>query len=617
MSTPRFGPYQIIKQLGEGAFGIVYRATDDSGAELALKVLHKHVAGDPEVARRFRREGKLGLNLSHPNVVRVIAAGEIDGTLYQASEFVTGGSLADLILRDHKLTVPRTLAVAHDLFAGLDALSKHGIIHRDIKPANLLLDAQGIAKLTDFGMARPAQSDRSFMTMEGMVMGSPSYMSPEQVRGETDTDIRADLYAAGVLMFECLTGRTVFPAPTVYEIMRGHLEKAPPDLVKEVRGIPEPLAALVADLLRKRPDQRPQTPAATLARLAPLLKAAGISARPASPPPPPPRPPPPPLPPALKRDPTPVPVEHQTMMTMYTAPAQPPKAGGGSTFVTSATMPANTVASDGAVSVGGTPVDELSQTMPTMAAENLLSATRPTIPVVPVARVFQPTATSPGLVRARLSAGGRIWFVYAGAKLTCGRDGLERADQDVCLRVFPAAKSAERSRKISAQHLRFEVSTTGATVKDLGSAGGSWFDGERMTPQQAQVLPAQCTVQVSDALLLVVRQIPTGPGDRIDGVGACAPIASLVVERPENGRPKPDSGGEHAYLLIPGSCRLTTAGGALVPAASGALTLLNVNGRLWLASDDQRCMPLLPGLSATCGELKIQVAEVTAAEQKG
>lgn len=180
----RLGPYELLNLLGEGAFGHVWQARDAGGRMVALKLLRPEVMGDADTSRRFEREARLGMQLDHPNVVRVFDAGRVDGRLFLATEFLTGGSVAGLIESyqgNQGLPVADAVRIFADAMRGLQALAQHGLIHRDVKPANLLLDAAGVAKVSDFGLARSTSIDRTRFTADGAIVGSPAYIAPEQI----------------------------------------------------------------------------------------------------------------------------------------------------------------------------------------------------------------------------------------------------------------------------------------------------------------------------------------------------------------------------------------------------------------------------------------------------
>jgi eukaryotic-like serine/threonine-protein kinase len=254
--------YEILSVLGKGATGTVFRARDrELDDELALKVLS--VEGDTGAqAERVRQEIRLARQITHPNVVRAYDFGEAEGHRYLSMEYVPGTTLRELIDRHGGLELTPALQVAKQICRGLAAVHKAGIVHGDLKPQNVMVMANGIAKLMDFGVAR----SRARQEAAGvLVVGTPLYMSPEQAKG-AELDDRSDIYSAGVVMFEMFTGQVPFRGRDAAEIMAMHVHDPPPDPRSLHPGLPEPLARIILDCLSKHRLQRPAS-AADLDRL--------------------------------------------------------------------------------------------------------------------------------------------------------------------------------------------------------------------------------------------------------------------------------------------------------------------------------------------------------------
>jgi serine/threonine protein kinase len=255
-TSKRIGDYQILDELGSGGMGRVWRVRNVITDRVeAMKVLLPDLAGRQELAARFQREIKLMASLNHPNIAALRTAFTADNQLYMVMEYVEGSSVADQLERG---AIPVSNAVDY-IRQVLDAVSyahKQNVIHRDIKPANMMLTPQGVIKLMDFGIAR-AGEDRS-LTMTGTTMGSLSYMSPEQVKGEP-TDARSDLYSVGVSLYEMVTGQRPFVATSDYSIMAAHVKEAPKPPVELHPGLPAALNEIILMSIAKDPALRFQT----------------------------------------------------------------------------------------------------------------------------------------------------------------------------------------------------------------------------------------------------------------------------------------------------------------------------------------------------------------------
>ncbi|HEV2642198.1 MAG TPA: protein kinase [Candidatus Elarobacter sp.] len=249
--------YQIVRVVGRGGMGMVYKARDRELAEdVAIKMLRSDAMNsDATVVERFKTEIRLARRISHRNVVRTHDLGERDGAYYVTMEYVEGITVRDLIdMRGH-LSVPSTLGIAQQLAASLEVAHEQGVIHRDIKPQNLLLDPDGVLKVMDFGIARLAQHT-STLTQAGMVIGTPAYMAPEQLLAE-EVDARSDLYAVGVVLYECLTGALPFEGASPIALIAKVLHTVPASPAERDASVPPPLSALVMRLLDKDPSARP------------------------------------------------------------------------------------------------------------------------------------------------------------------------------------------------------------------------------------------------------------------------------------------------------------------------------------------------------------------------
>jgi serine/threonine-protein kinase len=275
------GRYQLERRLGAGAFGAVWAARDVAlGRSVAIKLLRVETGHGDEAERRARfvREARVLARLRHPNVVTVHDMGEWRGEPWIAMELVEGGTLAERIAAGRTslecLSARDTARLARDAALGLAHAHTLGIVHRDVKPANLMIERDGQLRVGDFGIGKATSADDSLgidrMTGDGRTVGTPSYMAPEQLRAG-QVDGRADLYALGVVMFECLTGRRPFEGVSVASVVARTLTEDPPDPRAVAADLPEGLAAIVRRLLAREPDQRFATGAELAEALAPFV----------------------------------------------------------------------------------------------------------------------------------------------------------------------------------------------------------------------------------------------------------------------------------------------------------------------------------------------------------
>lgn len=250
------GRYELAERLGEGAFSVTYRAIDAVlGRPVAVKIARAQYASDPEFVARFEREARLAASVSHPNIVDVYDYGPHEQTYFIAMQYVAGSDLRQLLDERRRLPADEAAAITRQVLAGLSAIHAVGIIHRDIKPHNVLVGLDGVARVTDFGVAYTAVEEG--LTSQGTTIGTASYMAPEQARGGT-LSVRTDLYAVGVMLFECLTGRLPFEAENPMAVMLAHIQRpAPrPSDVAPAIGVPAAIEAVVMRALEKDPADR-------------------------------------------------------------------------------------------------------------------------------------------------------------------------------------------------------------------------------------------------------------------------------------------------------------------------------------------------------------------------
>ncbi|MBU4202707.1 MAG: serine/threonine protein kinase [Acidobacteria bacterium] len=256
----KIGKYEILEILGKGAMGIVYKAQDpDIDREVAIKTIHFEAAyegGEEEEARtRFMREAQAAGKLSHPNIVTIYDVGREERMTYIVMQLIKGISLQGIIASKRVFSTQEVSQLFTQLCDALDYAHKHGIIHRDIKPANILIDDNGRPFILDFGVARIGAST---MTQTGKTLGTPSYMSPEQVIGKK-IDNRSDIFSLGVVLYELLTGRRPFEAENITTIIYKIINEEPPPLSDVRKDAPAGFADILDRVLAKKPEERYQT----------------------------------------------------------------------------------------------------------------------------------------------------------------------------------------------------------------------------------------------------------------------------------------------------------------------------------------------------------------------
>jgi serine/threonine-protein kinase len=252
----KIGPFAVDKELGAGAMGAVYRARHtETGQLVAIKIVAPGLAGNKAAMDRFKREAEILKQLRHPNIVRLVATGKFSGTPFYAMEYVEGESLDHVMARRGRISWEELVIYGQQLCDALKHAHDTGIVHRDLKPSNIMVLPDGTLKLTDFGIAKDL--DSTALTSANCTVGTASYMSPEQCRGERNLSSKSDLYSLGVMFYELLTGKKPFEAENAMDMFLQHVKgkfKRPAHLVLE---IPVWLDNLVCQLLEKKPEQRP------------------------------------------------------------------------------------------------------------------------------------------------------------------------------------------------------------------------------------------------------------------------------------------------------------------------------------------------------------------------
>jgi hypothetical protein len=250
-----FVGYRIGDEIGRGGMGVVYRADDlRLNRTVALKLIAPELALDHRFQERFARETELAMSVEHPNVVPIYDAGDVDGHLYLAMRLVPGTDLRSLLRAERALEPARALTICRQVASALDAAHAKGLVHRDVKPSNVLLDETEHVYLADFGLTRRLD-DRGTLITDGRSVGTPAYFAPEQIEG-TPVDGRADIYALGCVLFECLTGAPPFARGSRLETAWAHLEEEPPSAHAIIPELPGAIDPVVRRALAKQPDDR-------------------------------------------------------------------------------------------------------------------------------------------------------------------------------------------------------------------------------------------------------------------------------------------------------------------------------------------------------------------------
>lgn len=275
--STRFGQYLLLETLGKGGMGIVYKALHEPLAKVvALKIMSPRHLADPAAVARFRREARSVARLEHPNIVRAMDAGEVDGRLYLVMDFIEGVDLGTLVRRSGALPIAAACEIARQAATGLQHALEQGLVHRDIKPSNLMLASTGDVKILDLGLSRVSEERSSDLTSSRGFLGTADYISPEQIDDASKADIRSDLYSLGCTLYHLLAGHPPFRQAAVHEKLLAHQRQKPRSLREIHRELPDKLVALIDRTLSKDPAERPPTPNALAQAVAPYCEGANL-----------------------------------------------------------------------------------------------------------------------------------------------------------------------------------------------------------------------------------------------------------------------------------------------------------------------------------------------------
>jgi serine/threonine protein kinase len=291
------GQYKILERLGRGRMAGVYKAVHQLGQVVAIKVLPPSKAKDAQILGRFQREARLAVKLKHPNVVRAFQVGEANGLHYLVMEYLDGETLDEILVRRKRFPPNEAVRVVHQALTGLQHIHEQGLVHRDLKPGNIMLvpgpqpgepdsTLQATVKILDIGLGRQLFEESSQaaaqdlqLTGEGVLLGTPEYLAPEQARNPHGSDIRADIYSLGCVLYHCLTGQPPFPDTNVLSQMVRHATETPRPLKELNPVVPDGLQQIINWMLAKDPGQRYPTPERAAQALQVFLVAGSAPAR--------------------------------------------------------------------------------------------------------------------------------------------------------------------------------------------------------------------------------------------------------------------------------------------------------------------------------------------------
>ncbi|MEA2421053.1 MAG: hypothetical protein QOF55_152, partial [Thermoleophilaceae bacterium] len=482
------GGYRILNLLGQGGMGVVYLADNvATGQRVALKLLTPDLARSSGFRERFVREASYASSMRHPNVIEVFNAGEEDGVLFIAMQYVEGEDLKALLVREGRLDAQRTVWLLGQVASALDAAHATGLMHRDIKPGNVMI-AHGQPEhcyLTDFGLSKNPSSDSIALTAQGEFVGTIDYTAPELVLGK-QADSRLDVYSLGCLFYECLAGTPPFPKERDVEVLYAHIQDPPPKVTAVRPDLPAALDDVIVKAMAKKPEDRFPTCSAFIDAARTIV---GEPA-PASPPPPPPppgapvagvaaaTPPPPPPPPAPAPLPDPPPPPEPQPQPQ--PPAAPPPPAASANAPTDAPPPHDAGPTDA------------------------------------------PTSERLESIELRVTAGPAT-----GSVLSVG-------DEEFLIgRQAPGEGKLGNDIEISRRHARVTREGDGFLIEDLGSTNGTYVNGERIVG--ARVLHPGDELEMGDTKLVV--EVPEKIVDVVIAPGGAPPAVTTFAAIPTDLEP--------------------------------------------------------------------------------
>lgn len=551
-----FAGFRIIRELGKGAMGIVYLAHDpELKRDVALKTILASAlknARDPiSFVTRFEREAKLAVSIKHKNVAQAFRFGEEGGASYLACEFIDGGELSALMKRfGGRLEPAHALSVTKDILEGLSAFEEKSWIHRDIKPDNILLTRDGEVKISDLGLARRVEG--TMFTVEGDILGTPDYMSPEQIQGSLDLDSRCDIYAVGAMLFHLIVGKPPYSAKRLTALLKKHLRDRVPDICAFKDGLPPEIGRLIQSFMAKERDDRPATIREAIKQVNECLPLVEESQ-------------------SLK----------QTMVMLEEPMVTIPLPDGG--------LPLAMVEDVTELALRPKRLETLG-----VASECLQRARL---------KIIGEDGSRSDL------------FLYAQDKLQLGRNAVGQGGQDLCLRHRPAAGNEAKIRSISGTHLGLFSSGGRCWIRDLGSSAGTELNSVVLPKEKSFPLLQVNEVVVAGNLTLKVTAVPVFGGPlEFGSLGFLSAEPSLFIERVSNGESHSygmvlgslgfmfSRSGQASHTAIwPGDLRVFNVGGGLWV----------LDPQNWDA-----CRPLSDGMRLSIGAMTVEASQLRPEHQK-
>ena len=562
MST-MFGSYKIVSELGRGAFGVVNKALTKDNKFVALKIVHfKNLTPDTykKMQARFIREARAGCQISHLNVVRSFQYGEWEKKFFLVSEFVDGASLKQMLKEKGFFTEKQALGVFIKILYGLDAIYRSQMIHRDIKPANILISKDGIVKIADLGLVR-SNAFQDFQTATGTILGTPSYMSPEQINADKKIDIRTDLYSLGITLFELLSGAVIYTG-TQAEVIYKHCAGSIPDIRDYKPETSKNIALLIKQMMAKNPEERPNNPQHVLE----MLRKVNM----------------------LENFDIPV-VNNQTFSCVE--------------------------------NFDDDSIENYKDTIDQQVTIDL----KQQISLHIVSPLNDSKLNKKRLSRAKIiirtKKSTKILFVYTNPHVFLGRNSLDIEGQTICLR-FLEKGNQEKTMGISGRHFNLIINKNEVSIMDLQSKG-TYVDQNILRPFIPYSLTQEHYVDANSLKLKmqiypsdnVLRKIIFRKENNQDvAIGEIKNDQNSVLIQRLNDQ------NNHYYLIAPSSVRVKITEQEILLDKQGELELMSWAGYLWLCgyrNDRHICKPIVEDESFNISDYQINIEKIKGEDQKG